>query len=114
MVQQVRLAFAQIVWDHPHILVLDEISTHLDFDTIEALKDALVDFDGAVILVSHDRYLLKSLVEEEYSDEEDEVHEFTTKLPRHSAMYLLQKRKLELLENGISGIEEKLTKSFKS
>jgi ATPase subunit of ABC transporter with duplicated ATPase domains len=100
------------VWDHPHILILDEISTHLDFDTIRALGDALIEFDGAVVLVSHDRYLLKALTEANDSDTQKDDFEYIRKATRHSAMYLLRKKKLELVQSGVSGIEEQLTKVF--
>lgn len=65
-----------MVWNHPHLLILDEISTHLDFDTVTALEDALANYDGAVVLISHDRSLLHAVVEDEYRglDEDDDDH----------------------------------------
>jgi ATP-binding cassette subfamily F protein 3 len=56
--ERARLALALIAWDKPNLLLLDEPTNHLDLEMREALADALADFDGAIVLVSHDRHLL--------------------------------------------------------
>ncbi|KAG8906283.1 hypothetical protein FRC01_008071, partial [Tulasnella sp. 417] len=61
--QKVRLALSLIAYSTPNLLVLDEVSTHLDLDTIQALVRALRAYSGAILLVSHDRYLVRCLVE---------------------------------------------------
>ncbi|KAL1742978.1 P-loop containing nucleoside triphosphate hydrolase protein [Schizophyllum fasciatum] len=61
--QKVRLALALLVYRAPHLLVLDEVSTHLDMDTTEAFIKALRSFSGAIIIVSHDRHLVHCVVE---------------------------------------------------
>ncbi|KAI5891724.1 P-loop containing nucleoside triphosphate hydrolase protein [Schizophyllum commune H4-8] len=82
--QKVRLALALLVYPAPHLLVLDEVSTHLDMDTTAALIKALRAFKGAVVLVSHDRHLVHCVVEggrilpkdegdSDASDEEEEA-----------------------------------------
>jgi ATP-binding cassette subfamily F protein 3 len=61
--EKARLLLASIVRTRPHLLVLDEPTNHLDAATRDALGEALADFDGALLLVSHDRYLLRASVD---------------------------------------------------
>jgi ATP-binding cassette subfamily F protein 3 len=61
--EKARLVLASIVRARPHLLVLDEPTNHLDAATRDALTDALADFGGALLLVSHDRYLLRATVD---------------------------------------------------
>jgi ATP-binding cassette subfamily F protein 3 len=58
--EKARLAFGLAVFDGPHLLILDEPTNHLDIDSRVALVEALNEFPGAVILVSHDRHLLEA------------------------------------------------------
>ncbi|MFO7189139.1 MAG: ATP-binding cassette domain-containing protein [Pseudomonadota bacterium] len=58
--ERARLALAIIVWQRPNLLLLDEPTNHLDLDMREALTLALQEFEGAVVLVSHDRHLLRT------------------------------------------------------
>jgi len=57
--ERARLALALITYDAPHILILDEPTNHLDVDVREALVQALNDYAGAVILISHDRHMVE-------------------------------------------------------
>jgi ATP-binding cassette subfamily F protein 3 len=57
--ERARLALALITRDAPHLLILDEPTNHLDVDAREALVQALNDYDGAVILISHDRHMIE-------------------------------------------------------
>jgi len=57
--ERARLALALITRDAPHLLILDEPTNHLDVDAREALVQALNDFEGAVILISHDRHMVE-------------------------------------------------------
>lgn len=58
--EKARLALSLIVWDKPNLIVLDEPTNHLDMATREALTVALSSFEGTLLLVSHDRHLLRS------------------------------------------------------
>ncbi len=62
--EKARLALALVVWQRPNLLVLDEPTNHLDLDMRHAMEIALQGFEGALILVSHDRHMLRNTVEE--------------------------------------------------
>ena len=62
--EQARLVLAGIVWQRPNLLLLDEPTNHLDLDTREALSVALNEFEGTLLLVSHDRALLREVCDE--------------------------------------------------
>lgn len=64
--EKARVALALIIWQKPNLLLLDEPTNHLDLEMREALSFALQEYVGAMILVSHDRYLLRTLVDELY------------------------------------------------
>jgi ATP-binding cassette subfamily F protein 3 len=62
--EKARLALAIVVWHKPNLLLLDEPTNHLDLEMRHALTMALQDFDGALVLVSHDRHLIKNTVDD--------------------------------------------------
>src|SRR5690606_32021188 len=62
--EKARLALALIAWQKPNLLLLDEPTNHLDLEMRLALTMALQEFAGAVLVVSHDRHLLKSTTDE--------------------------------------------------
>ncbi|MDZ7923780.1 MAG: ATP-binding cassette domain-containing protein [Marinagarivorans sp.] len=62
--EKARLAIAIVAWQKPNLLLLDEPTNHLDLEVRHALTLALQQYDGAVVLVSHDRHLLRNSVEE--------------------------------------------------
>jgi ATP-binding cassette subfamily F protein 3 len=62
--EKARLVLAMLVWQRPNLLLLDEPTNHLDLTTREALSIALNEFEGTVMLVSHDRALLREVCDE--------------------------------------------------
>jgi ATP-binding cassette subfamily F protein 3 len=57
--QKVRVALARVLWPPPQLLILDEVTTHLDSDTIMSLVLALHEYDGALLVVTHDRFFMR-------------------------------------------------------
>ncbi|MGL5697358.1 MAG: ATP-binding cassette domain-containing protein, partial [Plesiomonas shigelloides] len=74
--EKARLVLALIVWQRPNLLLLDEPTNHLDLDMRQALTEALIDFDGAMVVVSHDRHLLRSTTDDLYLVHDGQVELF--------------------------------------
>lgn len=91
--EKARLALALIVWDKPNLIVLDEPTNHLDMATREALTVALSSFEGTLLLVSHDRHLLRSVCDKLMLVHDGAVTEYDGDLDDYAA-FVLQHRKL--------------------
>ncbi|MDO9761176.1 ABC transporter ATP-binding protein [Glaesserella parasuis] len=74
--EKARLVLALIVWQRPNLLLLDEPTNHLDLDMRQALTEALTQYEGSLVIVSHDRHLLRSTVNEFYLVHDGKVEEF--------------------------------------
>ncbi|UVL83782.1 ATP-binding cassette domain-containing protein [Pseudomonas sp. B21-028] len=74
--EKARLALALIAWERPNLLLLDEPTNHLDLEMRLALTMALQEFSGAVLVVSHDRHLLKSTTDNFFLVADGKVEEF--------------------------------------
>lgn len=115
--QRVRLALAMVLWQPPHLLVLDEVTTHLDADTILALISALKGYQGALLIVTHDRFFMRCVVEgespfsvenarglaegeEESSEDESEVSE------KKGTVYRIARSELKRCDGGMRQYEE--------
>jgi ATP-binding cassette subfamily F protein 3 len=74
--ERARVALAMIVLSRANLLILDEPTNHLDVESIEALEDALQEYDGTILLVSHDRELLRVLVDRVWVLHERRITDF--------------------------------------
>src|SRR5688572_12413305 len=74
--EKARLALALIVWQRPNLLLLDEPTNHLDIEMRESLAQALVDFEGGLIVVAHDRHLLSAATDQWMLVADGKVGEF--------------------------------------
>ncbi len=75
--EKARLVLALIVWQKPNLLLLDEPTNHLDLDMRQALTMALQTFEGAMVIVSHDRYLLRATADDLYLVHDRQVAPFS-------------------------------------
>ena len=75
--ERARVALALMMLRQANLLVLDEPTNHLDVESIEALEDAIEEYEGTVLLVSHDRALLRELATRVWAFEGDRLHDFT-------------------------------------
>lgn len=89
--QKTRASLAIIAMSRPNLLILDEPTNHLDIETIDALINALKTFKGAVLVVSHNEYLLRKLCTDFYECKNkklrklsDGIDDYVTKITRHS------------------------------
>lgn len=97
--EKTRLAIARLLLEEPELLVLDEPTNHLDFKTLNWLEEYLVDYKGAIFVVSHDRYFLDKIVDNVFEMERGSLYSYKG---NYSA-YLVQKE--ERLERRIKEYE---------
>jgi len=102
--EKARLVLAMLVWQRPNLLLLDEPTNHLDLTTREALAVALNEFEGTLMLVSHDRALLRSVCDEFWLVSRGDVTPFDGDLDDYQA-YLLEeaRRAREELKASLKG-----------
>ncbi len=91
--ERARLAMARMMLEPRNLLVLDEPTNHMDMRSKDILKNALIKYDGTVVVVSHDREFLDGLVEKVYEFRDGGVREYLGGI-----YYFLEKRKLESLQ----------------
>lgn len=130
--EKARLVLAGLVWQRPNLLLLDEPTNHLDIETREALTLALAEFEGTLIVVSHDRYLLQATTDQfwlvdqgqvtAYAGDLDDYRQFifrkieaaTTAQPKQSLVAAakvdtrLLKTQRKTLQNKIDKLEQQL------
>lgn len=64
------------VWNNPHIMILDEPTNHLDIEAVNALIIALNNYEGGIVIVSHDEFLISSCVDEIYYIKEKSLFKY--------------------------------------
>jgi ATP-binding cassette subfamily F protein 3 len=95
--EKARLVLALTVWQKPNLLLLDEPTNHLDLDMRQALTFALQTFEGAMVIVSHDRYLLRATTDDLYLVDDRQVSPFDGDLDDYYK-WLIEQQKAERKE----------------
>ena len=108
--QKTRLALGKLLLSKPDILILDEPTNHLDIDTLSWLEQYLQGYDGALLIVSHDRYFLDKVVNQVYEISRKQI----TKFPGNYSFYLDMKaanyeremKQFEKQQNEVSKLQD--------
>jgi ATP-binding cassette subfamily F protein 3 len=100
--EKARLVLALLVYQKPNLLLLDEPTNHLDIEMRHALNVALQAFEGAMVLVSHDRFLLNSVCDEFYLVDSQQVQNFKGDLDDYKDWLMQSESSLESSSNSLS------------
>ncbi len=92
--EKTRLAMAKLLLEEPELLILDEPTNHLDFKTLRWLEEYLSNYNGAILVVSHDRYFLDKTVSHIYEVERRRLYSY----PGNYSKYLVQKAERRIRE----------------
>ncbi len=118
--ERAKLCFAIMMMERGNVLILDEPTNHLDLAAKEVLEEALVDFDGTIIMVSHDRYLLNRLCTRIMEITENGVEQFGGSFEEYMELRTKKEEEaqriaeLEKQEKAKKEAEEKGAKAFRS
>lgn len=113
--EKARLVLALVVYQKPNLLLLDEPTNHLDINMREALAFALQAFEGAMVIVSHDRFLLSSVCDEFYLVDNGSVNAFTGDLNDYQSWLLQSKSSTtSQVKNNKEGIDRKTIKRLEA
>ncbi|MGJ0504152.1 MAG: ABC-F family ATP-binding cassette domain-containing protein [Methylocystis sp.] len=103
--EKARLLLGVAAFNAPHLLILDEPTNHLDIDSRAALIEAINDYEGAVILVSHDRYLLEACADRLWLVDDGTVRAFDGDMDEYARLVLSKSRNEE--PKGAPALDEK-------
>ena len=103
--EKARLALALIVYQKPDLLLLDEPTNHLDLNMRDAISFALQSYEGAVILVSHDKHMLNSVIDEMVYIDRGQIHPFDGDLDEYQSFIKAQIKNAEAEEGPQDGQE---------
>lgn len=105
--ERARLALALITRDAPHMLILDEPTNHLDVDAREALVQALNEYSGAVVIVSHDRHMLEMTADRLVLVDSGTAKEFDGSIDDYIAFVLAREPAAAGKDDGSRGVNKK-------
>ena len=105
--ERARLALAIIIWQRPNLLLLDEPTNHLDIDMREALTEALLEYEGALVLVSHDRHLLRTTADALLLVEDGRVSPYEGDLDDYRTLLRIRRQRPSAAPGGVSRREER-------
>jgi ATP-binding cassette subfamily F protein 3 len=103
--EKARLALALIVYQRPDLLLLDEPTNHLDLNMRDAISFALQSYEGAVILVSHDKHMLNSVVDEMVYIDRGQIHPFDGDISEYQSFIKAQIKQAEAEEAASNNVE---------
>ncbi|KAK5457120.1 hypothetical protein LTS15_004901 [Exophiala xenobiotica] len=112
--QRVRLALAEAFVNSPHLIVLDEVTTHLDADTVDALIEALSSWEGGLLVITHDRHFMRCIVDREKLDRNEDDDSSESEGSEASApgtVYHVRTGGLRKLQRGMQQYEEIVSKT---
>jgi ATP-binding cassette subfamily F protein 3 len=101
--EKARLALALIVYQRPNLLLLDEPTNHLDIEMREALTEALLEFEGALVVIAHDRHLLRASVDQLWLVDNGGLAPFDGDLDDYRD-WVLNRRRREIDEDPVSAM----------
>jgi ATP-binding cassette subfamily F protein 3 len=102
--EKARLALALIVYQRPDLLLLDEPTNHLDLNMRDAIAFALQSYEGAVILVSHDKHMLNAVIDEMVYIDQGQIHPFDGDLDGYQSFIKAQIKQAEAAEAAASNV----------
>jgi len=108
--EKARLVLALLIWQKPNLLLLDEPTNHLDLEMRHALNMALQDFAGALIVVSHDRYMLRTVCDQLWLVNQGRVDQFKMDIDDYPKWLAEQKKASEIGSTSTTSINNKTVK----
>jgi ATP-binding cassette, subfamily F, member 3 len=112
--EKARLTLALLVREQPNLLLLDEPTNHLDIEMREALTEALQDYDGALVVVAHDRHLLRATTDELWLVHDGRVAPFDGDLDDYREWVLAQRRRDIAREADVPGSSSAATGALRA
>ena len=106
--ERAKLCFCLMALNNGNVLILDEPTNHIDLNTKEVLEDALAEFEGTIILVSHDRYLLNKVANRIIAVNKDEVKSYQGNFDSYANAIDNEKKLLQMTEDEIKQQQAKI------